>query len=144
MSAVPDPGVDHGAAAGGGGPGLLRRTLLGGSAFVALGMLLGSGTMRELTIDLQEGFFDDRVVVRAGGEELASAEDVTTRVQLGFARSLEVALAAGAREVEIEVPTRDLRAAIRLDPATHPYLGVSITRDGRLETRLSATPFGYL
>lgn len=100
--------------------------------------------MTELTVDLQEGFHDDRVVVRSGGAELASADDVTTRVQLGLARSLEVTLPAGARDVEIEVPTRDLRTAVQVDPGTRAYLGVSITRDGRIETRLSTTPFGYL
>lgn len=100
--------------------------------------------MSELTIDLQEGFYEDRVVVRSNGEELASVDGVTTRVQLGHARSLELELPADAREVAIEVPTRGLRAVVRLEPGTRWYVGVSITRDGRIETRLSRMPFGYL
>jgi hypothetical protein len=113
--------------------------------------LAGDGAVAELKIDLQDGFRADTVVITVGGYEVARAEDVTSRTQIGFAGSLTVKVPDNEVALNITVPTRrdsdgtsPLTLRLPLDPAAWPHLGVSIDRHGTITTRVSATPFGYL
>jgi hypothetical protein len=99
--------------------------------------------MVDVAIDLQDGFKDDTVVIRAGGRELLRDEAVTTRFQIGKATSATIALPEGEVTLEIEVPTRNQRAAIPIDTAKPAFVGISLTTEGRLEVRVQEHPFGY-
>ena len=134
-----------GAAAASSGPALRWRARQGVvHAFTIAWLLVGSEKMTQLKIDLQEGFHEDTVILRAGGQEITKAAGVTTRVQTGLARSLEIEVPESAESIEIEVPTRGEKATVDLDRSKPMFVGVSLSQEGRLKSRVSATPFGYL
>jgi len=99
--------------------------------------------MPELKIDLRDGFAHDAVVVRVDGREVLRSEDLSTRTQVGLARSISVD-AADSAVVEVLLPLRNLSATIPVAAGTPRHLGVSIGRDGRLVHEFSDTPFRYL
>jgi hypothetical protein len=102
------------------------------------------GRMAEITIDLQDGFKDDTVTVSAGGREVMREEGVTTRFQIGMARSLQVAVPAGEVTLEVEVSTTNARATVPIDTSKPVFVGVSLTTEGELEIRVQERLFGYM
>jgi hypothetical protein len=102
------------------------------------------GRMAEITIDLQDGFKDDTVTVSAGGREVMREEGVTTRFQIGMARSLQVAVPAGEVTLEVEVSTKNARATVPIDTSKPVFVGVSLTTEGELEIRVQERLFGYM
>ena len=100
--------------------------------------------MTEITVDLQDGFKDDTVAASAGGREVMREEGVTTRFQIGRARSLQVAVPEGTQELEVEVSTKGERATMPIDPSKPVFVGVSLTTEGHLEVRVQEHPFGYM
>ena len=100
--------------------------------------------MALLHVDLQEGFTGDSVVVRVNGKEMFQKLGVRTRVQTGYADSFETNVADGSAEVEVVLPLRNLSESIHLEASEPVYLGVSLTREGRISYQVSHEPFGYL
>lgn len=99
--------------------------------------------MPPITIDLRDGFVRDAVIIRVDGREVYRDDAVSTRMQIGLAKSLTVQ-AAGPVAVEIEMPRRALSASIAVDATAPRHLGISIDRDGRIRQEISDTPFRYL
>jgi hypothetical protein len=87
--------------------------------------------MALLHIALQEGFTGDDVVVRA-------QEDVTTRLQIGYADSFEVRV-EGEVKIEVLLPLKSLSETIMLQVPPTEYLGVSIN-EGRIDYRTTREP----
>jgi hypothetical protein len=102
------------------------------------------GRMVQITVDLQDGFMDDTVAISAGGREVMRAEGVTTRFQIGRARSLQVAVPEGEVTLEVEVSTKAASATAAIDTSKPVFLGVSLTTEGQLEIRVQEHPFGYM
>jgi hypothetical protein len=102
------------------------------------------GRMAEITIDLQDGFKDDTVTVSVGGREVMREEGVTTRFQIGMARSLQVAVPEGEVTLEVEVSTKNARATVPIDTSKPVFVGVSLTTEGELEIRVQERLFGYM
>ena len=100
--------------------------------------------MAEITIDLQDGFMDDTVAVSAGGREVVREQGVTTRFQIGMAKSLQVAVPEGAEVLEVEVPTKGERATVPIDLSKPVFVGVSLTTEGQLDFTVQEQPFGYM
>lgn len=99
--------------------------------------------MPPITIDLRDGFVGDAVVIRVDGREVYRDDSVSTRTQIGLAKSLTVE-AQSAVAVEIEMPGRALSATIAVDATAPRHLGISIDRDGRIRHEISDTAFRYL
>jgi hypothetical protein len=99
--------------------------------------------MAEVTIDLQEGFFDDTLVVRHDGQEVARRDGLRTRMQTGFAHQFELDLPPGATALEIVLPAKDIAALVQLPPERPLWIGVSLDA-GRLQIRVAREAFGYL
>ena len=99
--------------------------------------------MTQLTIDLQEGFDQDRVIVRVNGAEVCVKDEVTTRRVLGLAESCEAEVRGAEATVEVELPHRDLRASASLHLDGPMWLGVRV-EDDRVELKPSDEPFAYL
>lgn len=96
-----------------------------------------------VTLDLREGFRADSVVLRAAGMDPLALDGVTTKLQVGRARSL--ALPGTLAVLEVELPQRRVAGRIELDPRRPLWVGVSLSRDGkRLEVIQQAEPFGYV
>jgi hypothetical protein len=102
------------------------------------------GQMVEVSVDLQDGFKDDTVVISAQGHELLRDEAVTTRFQIGKAKSLQLAMPAGEVTLNVEVPTKDARTTVPIDTSKPVFVGVSLTTEGRLEVKVQERPFGYM
>jgi hypothetical protein len=98
-----------------------------------------------LHIDFQEGFFDDTVVVRVNSEEYRK-QDIRTRLQTGYAGSLEVHVRESMVDVEVFLQSRESSKFIPImfGKSDTIYLGLSITADGEIRERVSYEPFGYL
>jgi hypothetical protein len=110
------------------GDGLARREKVEGTA--------------SLHIALEEGFFDEEVVVRCGGHEAFRSKTVRTRLQVGLATSFSVSVEESPVTVEIELPKRGVHhlETVAVDGAT--WLGISL-EDGDVVVRRSPEPFGY-
>ena len=101
--------------------------------------------MSSLRIDLQDGFLDDTVVVRINHEEYRKPH-VRTRLQLGYADSLEIDVRESTVDVEVVLPSRGSSKFIPVvfDKSDTVYLGLSVTAEGEISERVSHEPFGYL
>jgi len=100
--------------------------------------------MALLHIALREGFESVLVVMNVHGEEVYRKAEVTTRLQIGLADSLELEVAEGPVTVGIELPEKHLAEEIRFELAGTLYLGVSLSPEREVVHQTSATPFGYL
>jgi hypothetical protein len=100
--------------------------------------------MALLHIDLQEGFFEDTVAVFVNGNETYRKAGVKTRVQIGLAESLKVEVSEERVQVRVSLPLKNLSEAVEIQVSTDVYLGVSLSRDGKLICRTSGQPFRYL
>ena len=99
--------------------------------------------MNPVHIHLEEGFADDRVIVRIDGVPVAERTGVTTRTQLGLATIIEQPVAASRVTVSVEVPTRQAVGEVTLDPRETPYVAFSLDQAGHLSSRLSREILGY-
>jgi hypothetical protein len=100
--------------------------------------------MPKLHIDFQEGFEKDHAVVYVDGQEAFQKTDLTTRLQIGRAHSVDLEVEGKPIEVRIVLPGKGLSKTIRTDPSRPTYLGISITSQGELALEISPKPFGYL
>lgn len=87
--------------------------------------------MIPLTIDLQEGFDNDEVIICVSDQPVYTKSGVTTNWSIGLADSIPLTVAAGRLAVQIQLPRKELAAQIELEAAVHPYLACSV-RLGRL------------
>ncbi len=99
--------------------------------------------MVKLTIDLQKGFANDLVVIRANNQEVFRKERVQTSLLLGYADSLEIEAPEGAVRIEIMLPSKKLSKMIEFQVSVDTFLGISVQEEG-IKCRISNEPFGYL
>jgi len=101
--------------------------------------------MSTLHIDFQEGFVDDSVVVRVNDEEYFK-QDIRTRLQTGYAGSLEIDVQRRRVDVEVDLPSKGISKSIPVvfDKSDIVYLGLSVTAQGEISERVSHEPFGYV
>jgi len=100
--------------------------------------------MPTLNIALEEGFRGNPVIIRVNGKQIYSKESVTTRLQTGYADSLQTDVSATPAQVEITLPDRSLSQSILVDPTQEAYLRVSLNEDGTITHRTQNSPQGYL
>jgi len=98
--------------------------------------------MRTVQVDLQDGFQDDEVVVRLEGEEVARLAGVTTNLVISRAASAVIQAPEGPCALEVELPSRGLRASVSLD-AHAAFVMVNAT-EGHLEAAVSPDEPLYL
>ncbi len=93
--------------------------------------------MPRLSIELQDGFADDTVVIRVDVEEAAREEGARTNLAISRAGSVDVEVPDQPVTVEISVPTQGIEASVTADPGRHRYVLVN-ARGGRLDAVPSA------
>jgi hypothetical protein len=101
--------------------------------------------MSTLHIDFQEGFLDDTVVVRVNDEEYFK-QDIKTRLQTGYAGSLDIDVRERRVDVEVNLPSKEISKSIPVmfDESDTVYMGLSVTVQGEISERVSHEPFGYV
>lgn len=128
---------------GGAGAGILLLSLFVlASTIVTANEAEAVKPVTSLTIDLQDGFSDDTVVISVDGQEVLRIPGVNTNYTLGRADSATLQVTERNVSVEILVPTRQLSGSTTLDVSTTVYLGVSIDAD-KLVFRISDEAFIY-
>ena len=95
-----------------------------------------------LTIDLQEGFEGDQVVIAVDGREVFRKQGVKTRQQIGLAERVRLDVGAGQRSLRVSLPDRDLQREMQVDTTANPILAVSLI-GGKVDIGPLKTP-GYL
>jgi hypothetical protein len=95
-----------------------------------------------LTIDLQDGFYRDTVVLSVDGKEVFRKESVTTLQMLGYAESTKALVALGNHELKVFIPTRGLTDAVTVAIQDETFLGVSLRAAG-IDIAVTREPFGY-
>ena len=100
--------------------------------------------MATLTIELQDGFLRERVVVSLAGRVLFQQEQLSTRTQIGLAASFAATVAEGSVSLEVLLPRRSARPqTLTLTVSANTWLGVSLNAAGTLVSRTASTPFLY-
>jgi hypothetical protein len=97
-----------------------------------------------LHIALQEGFFNDIVIVRVDGREAFNKAGVSTKLQIGRAGAFDLELDPGPARVEVTLPGKGRSGTATIEVSHPTYLGVSVARDGSLAFQTSDRPFGYV
>ena len=84
-------------------------------------------------------------MVRVNSEEYQK-KNLRTRLQTGYAGSLEVDVRESMVHVEVELTSRGLSKSVPVvfDKSNTVYLGLSVTAEGVISERVSYEPFGYL
>jgi hypothetical protein len=101
--------------------------------------------MDKITVDLRDGFHRDEVILSVPGRMVLARESgVTTRTQLGLAKSIELRLPSAAVRIRLDVPTRRTQRDINIPPSRPLWIGISLRDDGEIEVRMQQEPFGYL
>lgn len=100
--------------------------------------------MALLNITLEEGFSGEAVDIRVDGRELYHKPNVTTRLQTGYADSVETEVANTPTRIEIALPQKGLSKSILVDVEKAPYLRVSLSETGELQYRSQDSPHGYM
>lgn len=97
-----------------------------------------------MKIDLQDGFYNDTVVIMANGKEVFKRENVNTRFQIGYALSAEAEIPEDSSRIRIDVPSKNVSHTMRTQIPVPQFLGVSLTPEGELDCRFSDEPFNYV
>jgi hypothetical protein len=102
--------------------------------------------MVKLHVDLQEGFADDAVVVRVNGLEIFCQEHLTSRPELGLAKTLEAEVEPGEVEIEVVLPSKKLSKSIETQIKNETWVSFSINhKTGKfIEPKVQDTLFGYM
>lgn len=100
------------------------------------------GNMVTISIDFQDGFTDDTVVLKLNREEVFRKEAVSTKLLLGKADSFKTEVETGPVNIEVNVQTKGIAKTFLLEVSADTYIGISIV-NGMIEYILSNEPFGY-
>jgi len=95
-----------------------------------------------LTIDLQDGYDDDAVVILVDGEEKYRNSSLKTDYAIGLTVSIQIRLPEGTVKLTINIPTHKLHADKRLDVDADIFVGVNIV-NGAISFRVSKERFEY-
>lgn len=96
-----------------------------------------------LTIDLQEGFTSDHVVIELNNKVVFDERNVRSRFEIGFATRKEIKVPKRPYELRVSIPEAHIIKKIMIDPAETTHVGVNRTDQG-IEVTRSSQPFGYL
>lgn len=98
--------------------------------------------MVTLSINFQDGFTDDTIVLQVNGEEVFRKEHVSTKLLLGLADSFKTEVETGPVRIEVNVQTKGIEKTFLLEVSSDTYIGISIV-NGMIEYIVSDEPFGY-
>lgn len=96
-----------------------------------------------LTIDFQEGFQNDTLVLRIAGIE-TMYEHLTTRLQTGYAATGTATVPAGRVVLDVDLPAAKASGQVVLDVQAPMWVGVNLDAGRVLRFKVSDSPFGYV
>lgn len=97
-----------------------------------------------LTIEFQEGFQNDTLVLRIDGIETMRHEHLTTRLQTGYAAAGAATVPAGRVVLDVDLPATGVSGQVVLDVQAPMWVGVNLDAGRVFRFKLSDSPFGYV
>jgi hypothetical protein len=98
-----------------------------------------------ITIDFQEGFKDDEIIVYENKKKVFQTDDnVSTRMQIGLAKSVQLDTKNKKANIKVEIPSRNISETKEVELTDDLRIGVSLTEDNKLEWKFSDAPFMYM
>lgn len=98
-----------------------------------------------ITIDFQEGFKDDEIIVYENKKKVFQTDSkVSTRMQIGLAKSVELETKNKKTNIKVEIPSRNISETKEVELKDDLRIGVSLTEDNKLEWKFSNEPFMYM
>ncbi len=97
-----------------------------------------------LTIDLQDGFANDTVVINVAGNEIFRKGNVKTDYSIGLAESVKIEVPKGELHVTVSLTKRDISNSYSIEISEPVYLGVSLSSDKSISFKQSREAFKYL
>ena len=98
----------------------------------------------KISINLREGFKNDKVTIFNKQDKLFDRENVSTRTQIGLAELIEKEIPETNVNIKIIIESRGISGNKEIDLSSTPYIGISITRGNNIEWKLSEAPFMYM
>ena len=98
----------------------------------------------KITFNLQEGFKDDKVIIFNKDKKIYEAEDVSTRTQIGLAKSFECNFKEKNLLIRVNIPTRNVSEEKKLDADKDIHIGISIEDHKKIVWKTSEQPFMYM
>lgn len=95
-------------------------------------------------VHLQEGFEAEPVRISIDDAVVLDEPQVRTKPQIGLAQIIEADTTATSIAVHVEFGGRHTEQTVQVEPASTPYVGVSVGANGDVLIRTQAEPFGYL
>jgi len=98
----------------------------------------------KVSIDLQEGFFNDEVTIFEKDKKIFQAENVKTRTQIGLAASFAAEMTGKKTTLRVVVPSHQIDVKKEIELAENLHIAISVTEENKLEWKLSEAPFMYM
>lgn len=95
-----------------------------------------------LTIDLQEDFKNDEVVILVDGKEIFHDYSIKTDYAIGLAKRFQLNLPQGSVVLTVDVPNRIISANRQLQIIADIFVGVRVIND-EISFRVSKECFQY-
>lgn len=102
-----------------------------------------------LSIEFQDGFVNDSIILRINENEVLKKNNVSTDLRIGLAdNSFNTRLPNGQIKIDILVPSKNLKYYKTIELESDTYIGVSIvnsnTPTADIAVRIEKDPFTYL
>lgn len=101
------------------------------------------------SVDFQDGFVNDSIILRINEKEVLKKNNVSTDLRIALANnSFSTRMPNGQINVDIFVPTKNLKYSRTIDLKSDTYIGVNIvnpnTPNADITIRIELEPFSYL
>jgi hypothetical protein len=100
--------------------------------------------MHPLHIALHDGFKGNAVVITVDGRGVYNKSSVTTDLSLSRADAFDTQVASNTVRIEVSVEPGSHKASAEIDVTQHPFVAVTLERDGSISFQTSDEPFRYM
>ena len=102
-----------------------------------------------LSVDFQDGFVNDSIIIRINENEVFRKNNVSTDLRIAMAdNSFNTTVSNGQIKIDILVPSKNLKFSQNIEINSDAYLGVSIinsdTTNPEIKVKVEKQPFTYL
>lgn len=99
--------------------------------------------MPRLQIDLQDGFNGDSVSLSVNGAQVLNESGLSTRQQVGVARSVQTEVDTATAVVELRVMNRNIHQRTEIPMNVDQYVGLSVGPGNSVREVRRDRPFEY-
>lgn len=102
-----------------------------------------------LSIDLQDGFVNDSIIIRINENEVFTKNNISTDLRISLAdNSFKSRVSNGQTKIDILVTSKNLKLSQNIEINSDTYVGISIinptTTNPEIQVKSEKQPFTYL